>query len=115
MPKNRSNRQARIARQRKARAARSQAQHTDVLTAFTEACASGFFPMAGADGETRRLPVARIAEWHNEGLARDGEPPLERGELTSLLADDLMFGRLRLRPDGLWESDDDYFTAGSRA
>lgn len=115
MPKNRSNRQARIARQRKARAHRSQTQQQDTLTAFILACATGYFPMACADGQTRDLTIDRITGWHNERLARDDEPPLEPGELTGLLAEDLLMGLFRLRPDGLWESDDDYFEDGSRA
>lgn len=115
MPKNRSNRQTKMARQRRARAHRGQTQQPDVLTAFTLACASGSLPVACPDGQTRQLTLARITDWHNEGLALDGEPPLEQGELTELLSADILMGRLRLRQDGLWESDDDYFTEGSRA
>lgn len=113
MPKNRSNRQTRIARQRKARAHRGQAQQQDTLTAFTLAYAAGRFPMACTDGQSRDLTVDRLAEWHNDEFASDGEPPLEVGELTRLLSEDLLTGRFRLRPDGLWESDDDFFADGS--
>lgn len=115
MPKNRSSKQAKIARQRRARAHRGVTQQQDTLTAFTLACSTGYLPMACPDGQTRQLTLARITDWHNEGLARDGEPPLELGELTELLSDDLLMGRLRLRPDGLWESDDDYFEDRSQA
>lgn len=115
MPKNRSNRQAKIARQRRARAHRDLTQQQDTLTAFTLACATGSLPMACPGGQTRHLTLARITDWFNEGLARDGEPPLEDGELNELLSADLLMGRFRLRPDGLWESDDDYFEDRSEA
>ena len=44
-------------------------------------------------------------------LAADGEPPLDgEAEFRRLLVDDVQSGALRLRRDGHWESDVDYFT-----
>jgi hypothetical protein len=114
MPKNLSNRTRKLQRQAKAHAhrhgARSHIDITAMYAALEQVAVTGHFAMAGTDGQPQHLPYRRVVDWHNAALAADGEPPLEFGELTTILIDDVMFGRLRLRPDGLWESDDDYFT-----
>ncbi|NUS26773.1 MAG: hypothetical protein HOV92_21435 [Streptomyces sp.] len=119
MPKNRTTRAKKLARQGKARA-RRQAVHTTIdvakmFAAFEQVAIAGLFPVAGPDGETRQVPYQHVVDWHNAELAADGEPLLGPGELTQLLIDDVMFGHLRLRSDGLWESSQPYFTAGAEA
>ena len=71
--------------------------------------------MAGTNGETREVTYQQISDWHNASYAANGEPPLEPGEVDEILTHDVMFGRLRLRPDGLWESGQAYFADGADA
>lgn len=119
MPKNRSNRTKKLARQNKARF-RSQTVRTttdvaEMRAALERVALSGAFPVPGSDGEIRQVSYRQIVDWHNAGLAADGEPPLEPGELPQLLLDDVMFGHLRLRTDGLWECDQPYFQDAASA
>lgn len=122
MPKNRSSRSKKLARQTKARVSRSLPPVPRLVASASEARAvlervatAGYFPVAGPDGQTLTVTLQQIRDWHNASLAADGEPPLEPGELSEILVHDFIFGRLRLRTDGLWESDDDYLGTGAQA
>lgn len=122
MPRNRSTRQAKIARQAKAGASRGLPPVPRLVTSPSEARAAleqvgatGAFRMQGANGQTRGVTYRHISDWHNTSYAAKGEPPLDPGELAEILMHDVMFGRLRLRTDGLWESNQPYFADGSEA
>jgi hypothetical protein len=121
MPKNRSSRSKKLTRQAKARTSRSLppvprlvASPAEARSALERVAIDGHFQMAGPEGQTHTVTFQAISDWHNASYAANGEPPLELGELSEILMHDFMFGRLRLRTDGLWESDADYF-AGSPA
>ncbi|MEV6653868.1 hypothetical protein [Streptomyces sp. NPDC051219] len=64
------------------------------------------------EGQIRVLTAERIRARFEAELAADGEPPLDGDrEFRSILTEDGHNGSLRLRRDGYWESDVDYFTA----
>ncbi|MFC8876001.1 hypothetical protein [Streptomyces ardesiacus] len=65
-------------------------------------------------GQVRVLTTERIRARFEAKLTADGEPPLDGdAEFRRLLVDDVRSGSLRLRRDGHWESDVDYFTEES--
>ncbi|MEV6146348.1 hypothetical protein [Streptomyces sp. NPDC051992] len=122
MPKNRSSRTQKLAHQAAARTNRGLPSVPRIVTSPADARAAleqvgitGAFPMAGPDGQVRQVTWRQISDWHHTSLAAKEEPPLEPGELTEILLQDLMFGRLRLRTDGLWESSEAYFADGDGA
>ena len=119
MPKNRSSRSRKLARQTKARVNRSLppvprlvASPAEARAALEQGSALGYFPVASEDGQVRQVTFQQISDWHEASYAANGEPPLEPGELDEILMHDVMFGRLRLRTDGLWESSQAYFADG---
>lgn len=122
MPKNRNSRSQKLARQTKARASRSLppvprlvASPAEAREALEHATALGYFLMASKDGQARQVTFQQLSDWHEASYAATGEPALEPGELNEILMHDVMFGRLSLRTDGLWESSQAYFTDGAEA
>jgi hypothetical protein len=122
MPKNRSTRSQKIARQNKARNSRGLqpvprivASPPQAQAALQSAFTAQDFPMVASDEQTRRVTLQHIADWLEADYAAKGEPDLEPGELIEILTHDVMFGRLRVRTDGLWESSQPYFADGSEA
>jgi len=122
MPKNRSTRSKKIARQNKTRNSRALPPVPRIVTSPAQAQAAlesvftgQSFPMAAADGKTRQVTLQRIADWLEADYASKGEPPLEPGELDEILTHDVIFGRLHVRTDGLWESTQPYFTDGAES
>jgi hypothetical protein len=115
MPKKRStsSRSVKMQRQAKALARRRGEQFkTDwqsTIEAFDRAVLAGVFQVMTEDGETRDLTLDRIRAYTDARLAADGEDPVTLPELAQFLGEDLGYGSLRVRPDGLWESDTDYF------
>jgi hypothetical protein len=124
--KNRSSRQAKQARQNANRARRNApvygavrplevmgvipASHDDILKAFGEAWDSGVLQMAtGPNGQIREITVEQIAENINTALAGDGEPAADPEEVKSIASEDILQGTMWLRPDGVWETQIDYF------
>ncbi|MFG3276006.1 hypothetical protein [Streptomyces luteogriseus] len=93
-------------RQAKARAAR----RADLIVAgMTSAARLEAFPVVH-EGQVRVLTAERIRARFEAELAADDEPPLDgESEFRSLLMDHVCSGALRLRRDGYWESDVDYF------
>lgn len=93
------------------RAQRSQIEFAHATAALDEALAAGSLQMLCPDGQVRELTVERMWAHIEADLAGDGEPPLGDYEAFRWVARvDLESGALWLRPDGLWESDEDYFT-----
>ncbi|MDX3531947.1 hypothetical protein P1P75_37510 [Streptomyces sp. ID05-39B] len=122
MPKNRSSRSQKLARQSKARASRAVppmprlvASPLEARTVLEQVAGTGHFALIDSNGQRQQVTMRHIRDWHNASLTADGQPPLEPGELAEILMHDFMFGRLRLRTDGPWESDDDYLTPGGQA
>jgi hypothetical protein len=122
MPKNRNTRSRKIARQNKARNSRSLppvprivASPNQAQAALESVFTAQAFPMAVLDGQPRQVTLQHIADWLDADYAAKGEPPLEPGELAEILTHDVIFGRLRVRTDGLWESSQPYFTDGAEA
>lgn len=122
MPKNRSTRSQKIARQNKARDSRSLplvpriiASPTQAQAALQSVFAAQAFPMAASDGQTQQVTLQHVTDWLDADYTAKGEPPLEPGEIIEILTHDVIFGRLRVRTDGLWESSQPYFTDGSGA
>lgn len=91
------------------------ASAADARAALEGVVAAGHFPVAGPDGQTRQVTLEQISDWRNANYAAKGEPPLEPEELDEVLIHDFIFGRLRVRTDGLWESDNGYLTGGVKA
>ncbi|NUP35746.1 MAG: hypothetical protein HOY76_01665 [Streptomyces sp.] len=110
--RNTSARAAKVRRQTNALATRRRPQlRTDldgILNAFAEAVAAGAFELAGPNGTPYTATLEDISAYTNAELADDGEPPAGMAEVLQLFADDIRYGALRLRLDGLWESDNDY-------
>lgn len=74
--------------------------------------AEGVLTMRGAGGQTWKITVDDVREWHEIEYSSKGEPPLEPGELSEILFNDVSFGHLVRRADGLWESELPYFAQG---
>lgn len=116
MPKNRSSRSKKLARQDKARISRGVLDVPRITwdpkairAALDQVAVTGYFPMVGSDGQARQITYKQVRDWCAADLAAEGEPVLEPDEFTDILRNDLIFGFLRLRTDGLWESDQVYF------
>ncbi|MFF2101777.1 hypothetical protein [Streptomyces sp. NPDC058202] len=105
--KSKSSRVVKQQRQAKARASR----RADLTVVGMESAMQlDAFPVVH-DGQVRVLSAERIRARFEAELASDGEPPLDgEAEFRRLLVDDVLSGALRLRRDGHWESDVDYFT-----
>ncbi|GGJ63905.1 hypothetical protein [Streptomyces brasiliensis] len=101
-----SNRTAKQQRQAKALAQR----RADLMVVgMAEAMRLDAFPVLH-DGEVKILTAERIRACFEAELRSDGEAPLEgEGEFRAMLSDDVRTGSLRLRRDGYWESDVNYF------
>ncbi|WP_331746685.1 hypothetical protein [Streptomyces sp. NBC_00842] len=115
--RNVSSRTAKLQRQARARAERSThtpapkpASFPAALQAFEQAFAIGHLPALRSNGQVQELTFDRIREHFNAEFAADGEPPLSAGELSRLLADDLVSGEMAMRADGVWLVSEDYFT-----
>jgi glycine/D-amino acid oxidase-like deaminating enzyme len=114
-PRNTSARAAKMRRQAKGIAARrGQQARTDlntVLNAFTQAVAAGSLDLAAPDGTLYTAPIEQILRHINAELTEDREPAADAAEVAQLLAEDILIGALWLRPDGVWQSAVDYWTA----
>ncbi|AXE82252.1 hypothetical protein [Streptomyces atratus] len=108
--RNPSARSKKLDRQERQRAARHGEMTTVGMAAVLPLDA---FPVLH-EGEIRILPADRIRARFEAELASDNEPPLDGdAEFRSMLVEDVQEGRFRLRRDGNWESDNDYFAAPS--
>ncbi len=109
MPKKPRNTSSRIAKQKRQAKARRARKADREVAGWVAALRLDAFPVLHG-GEVKVLAAERIRAHFEAELAADGEPPLDGdGEFRSLLADEVRHGALRLRPDGFWESDVDYF------
>ncbi|WP_333758005.1 hypothetical protein [Streptomyces sp. ISBFB 2968] len=115
-PKNRSNKQARQRRQARALAVRQETRGEihwqDTLTAAAAAVAAGGFNVVGPDGQDRFVSLDRMRTHVNADLVADGADgfPDVASFVAHHLPNELDWGMLRLRSDGRWEADEDYFT-----
>jgi len=118
MPKksrNTSARAAKLRRQARSLAVRREGQANadwdSTLAAFTDSVAAGVFRMVCPDGEIRDLTLERMRAHMEADITPDGMEPFgDHATFLHFLAVDLEFGAFRLRPDGLWETTEDYFT-----
>lgn len=114
--KNRSSKQVKQQRQTKALAARQESRgethQQDTLTAASAAITTGGFNVIGPDGRERFVSLERMRSHVNADLAADGEDgfPDLQSFVIHHLANELEWGMLRLRKDGLWDTAEDYFT-----
>lgn len=115
MSKNRSARATKARRQAKALAVRRAGEvKTDwqnTLDSFAQSIGEGSFQMLCQNGEVRTLTLDRMrAHMEADIIPDDGEPFGDFDTFLHFAYVDLEAGFLWLRPDGVWESREDYFT-----
>lgn len=83
----------------------------DILKAFYEAWETGgaLRMAAGPNGQVREVTVEQIVENINTALTGDGEEAADMEEARTIASEDILQGRMWLRPDGVWETQIDYF------
>ncbi|MEU8740564.1 hypothetical protein [Streptomyces halstedii] len=112
--KKKRNTSSRAAKARAARSTRTPSPKAAslpvALEAFKQALAvNGHIPVLCDGGQVRQLTYDRMRDHLNAQFAADGEPPLSAGELTGLLADNLVSGEMGMRTNGVWFTSEDYF------
>lgn len=110
-----STRAAKLRRRARSLAVRPEGQAaTDwdaTLAACTASIAAGVFRMVCPDGEVRDVTLERMRTHMEADITPDGMEPFgDHATFVHFLAVDLQYGALWLRPDGLWQSNEDYLT-----